>query len=257
MAMNAEQGEEVMKLVQNSGALFMEALMYRHHPQIAEAKRLIEQGEIGEIGYIHAIFTSPVNSDPNNWRNHRQLGGGTMAAKGCYLVDALNWFAGAPVKEVFCRESRHAEFDVENGQTGTIVYSNGVIGQFETNHRTSWREEILIQGTKGAIRLPHAIVTKTQPRTLELQIGGSFEAAPRKITTIEFDAVNSYQLEYKNMYDCLFQGGRLRLPVEQSVYNLKVIDMLAQSVRTHQVVSEDTVREGENERCSLQANRTS
>jgi len=43
----------------------MEAFMYRHHPQWRRAKRIVEEGGIGELRTIHSFF-SYFNDDPNN-----------------------------------------------------------------------------------------------------------------------------------------------------------------------------------------------
>ncbi|HEV2126192.1 MAG TPA: Gfo/Idh/MocA family oxidoreductase, partial [Chloroflexota bacterium] len=195
LALSGEEGDEILRLVRASGTFLMEGLMYRHHPQIQKAKELVGEGAIGELGYIHAHFSAPVNlaSGASNWRN-RPGAGGSMAAKGCYLVDALTFFADSAPVEVFARATSTPE-GVEVAQTATMVFANGVTGHFESSHRVAWREHITLSGTKGTLIIPHAIVTKTQPRHIELHRGGIFENRPMAIERFDFPVQDSTQLQ--------------------------------------------------------------
>ncbi|MCI0663407.1 MAG: Gfo/Idh/MocA family oxidoreductase, partial [Acidobacteria bacterium] len=51
----------------------MEAFMYRFHPQWRAAKRLVEEGGIGELRTIHSFF-SYFNVDEKNVRNQAEIG---------------------------------------------------------------------------------------------------------------------------------------------------------------------------------------
>ena len=232
LALNAEQAEEIQTLASDNGALVIEGLMYRSHPQILKVKELLVSGVIGDIQYIHGQFSDYAKLNPDNWRSHRQLGGGSMTAKGCYLVDACNNFSGSRAKSAFCIESVNEEYNVEVGETGTILYENGVTAQFETNHRSVWREELKICGTEGTIVIPHAIVTKTQKRHIEIQRNGAYEARPMETEVIEFEPANSYELQLKNIYRTITEGVSPDFPVSDSVINYRVTDALMKSVET-------------------------
>lgn len=232
LALNAKQVEEIKALAEKHDALVVEGLMYRSHPQIMKAKELIESGAIGEVKYIYGQFSDYARLNPDNWRNHRELGGGSMTAKGCYLVDACNLFAGAKAKAAFCIESINEEYNVEAGMTGTIVYENGVTAQFETNHRSVWREELKVCGTKGTIVIPHAIVTKTQKRYIEIQRNGAYEAVPMDTETIEFDVCNSYERQLQNLCDCIMKDAKPNLPLSDSLINYVVTDAILKSAET-------------------------
>jgi xylose dehydrogenase (NAD/NADP) len=233
LAMNAKQAEEIAGLAHKHSTLIVEGLMYRSHPQFSKARELIAEGKIGEVRYIHAQFTDFKRPGANNWRNNRDLGGGSMTAKGCYLVDACNVFSGSRAKSAFCIESTdEALGGVEIGETGTIVYENGVTAHFETNHRSVWREEIKVCGTEGTLIIPHAIVTKTEPRAIELQRNGAYEAVAMQCDAYEFGVFNSYVLQLENVYRCIREGAAPNMPLADSITNYRVTDALMTSVRT-------------------------
>lgn len=229
LALNGGQGDEILDIAKESDIFLMEAFMYRHHPQMFKAKELMDSGVIGEVSYIHGQFTFPVPGDSDNWRAKKELGGGSMMDQGCYTVNALNYFAAASIDEVFCKTSFNSVTGLDMGHTGTIVYSNGITGQFESNQRAGWREEIKICGSEGTIALPVFLLTVNEARHIELQRRSSAEK-------YEFGAMNSYQLQLENIYDCLFNGAQPNMPLEESICNLHTISALLKSGQTNEVV---------------------
>jgi predicted dehydrogenase len=234
LAMNGEEGDEIARIVADNDAFLMEGLMYRHHPQIQRARKLIEEGVIGDVGYIAGYFSDRIvgTPDTDNWRFKPELGGGTMTAKGCYMVDSLSFLAGTrPLKAIsYMSMSDDGTFDV--GHTGTIIFDGGITAHFESNHRTIWREEIRVVGTEGVILIPHAIVTATQKRQIVITKGGRFEREPVHEESEEFDVANSYRLQLENAYDCIFGDGKPVVTLEESVSNLKLTSALLKSTQT-------------------------
>jgi len=84
LALNGDEGDEILRIVQESGTFLMEGFMYRHHPQIFKAKELVDNGAVGEVGYIRGQFSFPVDSNSDNWAKE-ELGGGSMMDQGCYM----------------------------------------------------------------------------------------------------------------------------------------------------------------------------
>ena len=227
LALNGTEGDEILRIVRESGAFLMEAFMYRHHPQIFKARELMVSGAIGEVSYIHGQFAFPVASNSDNWRLKKELGGGSMMDQACYMVSALNYFAGASAEEVFCKTSLNSVSGLDVGHAGTIVYSNGIVGQFGSDQTADRREEIQISGSEGAIVIPQAIAAINETRYIELQRGRNRDAE-----RFDFQALNSYQLQIENVYECLFNGGSPNMPLEESIQNLHVISALLKSGRT-------------------------
>ena len=59
--------------------------MYRHHPQWQLAKRLVNEGGIGELRTIQTMFSYFLD-DPTNIRNMADIGGGGLMDIGCYAI---------------------------------------------------------------------------------------------------------------------------------------------------------------------------
>lgn len=54
LAMNCEQGEELVKLAEEKKQILMVGHILSYHPAMNELKRLIDEGELGKINYIYS-----------------------------------------------------------------------------------------------------------------------------------------------------------------------------------------------------------
>jgi predicted dehydrogenase len=91
--------EEAFDVAERAGLALMEAFMYRHNPQTARLKELVEQGAIGRLRLIRATFSFPL-TDAENIRLDPALDGGGLMDVGCYCVSGSRLLAGEP-REVF------------------------------------------------------------------------------------------------------------------------------------------------------------
>lgn len=227
LAMSGTEAQDVLNMARENQALVMEGLMYRHHPQFAKVQSLIEQGVIGQPKTIFAQFSAVPVAHPDNWRNRSNLGGGSLTAKGCYLIDACNVFSQSRAMRAFAYETVDPDLRVEVGFTGTLIYENGVTAQLESNHRSVGREIIGIYGTKGSITIPYAIAANDLTRYIEVQLDGS-----KEVVQYHFQPANGYYLQLENAYRCIVEGAAPIVPLEETVVNYKVTDALKQSTQT-------------------------
>jgi len=230
LALNGKEADEIAHIVEDSGIFLMEAFMYRHHPQVHKVKELIDDGVIGQVSHIYGQFTFPVDSESENWRAKKELGGGSMMDQGCYMVNALNYFAGVPAKEVFCKTTLYEKNGLDIGHAGTIIYSNGVVGQFNSNQRAMWSEILQVCGSTGIIVIPKLILTVKQPRYILLQ-------RQDKEERYEFEALDSYLLQIENIYECLFEDASPNMPLQDTIKNMCVISALLKSGETGRMAS--------------------
>ena len=54
---NASECQQVASAARDAGLHLVEAFMYRHHPQIARARELVDGGAIGELRTVEASFS--------------------------------------------------------------------------------------------------------------------------------------------------------------------------------------------------------
>lgn len=95
---NADQARAVVSLAQSKKLPLLEAIWTRFLPHIAEIRRIIESGVLGEIHTVtadHGQFL-PRNKHPRLWEP--ELGGGALLDLGIYPITLAHLVLGSPVK---------------------------------------------------------------------------------------------------------------------------------------------------------------
>ncbi|HLR68323.1 MAG TPA: hypothetical protein VK105_14535 [Virgibacillus sp.] len=79
----------MQEVCKEHNVIFMEAFMYRFHPQHERVKQIIDVGEIGEVKYMRAEFSFNLGDKDNNIRMSDQKGGGSIYDIGCYAIHSI------------------------------------------------------------------------------------------------------------------------------------------------------------------------
>lgn len=151
--LTAQEAEEALNEVTKAGVFFMEAFMYRCHPQTRELKRLIQAGAIGKPLLVNAEFGFSASHDWDNFRTVGKLGGGGLMDVGTYCVSMSRLVAG----EEPSRCEYIAHFNPSDGYdeygTGCLLFPSGMTAMIGTGIHASLRNEVLIYGDEGWIRV--------------------------------------------------------------------------------------------------------
>jgi len=125
--MNGAEVVAVTEVARAVGRFYMEAFMYRCHPQIARVLQVIASGEIGEISHISTHFGFNADFTATSRLYDPALGGGGILDVGGYPVSLARLIAGAAVGKPF------ANPDVVKGTgllaaTGVDAVAYGILG---------------------------------------------------------------------------------------------------------------------------------
>ncbi len=142
-------------------------LSFRYQPAIQLARKLIQDGALGEIfgiqinhlmfkggGYWSGGFTGRA---PGEWRASKEkAGGGILILQVCHAIDYLRYCTGLEVKRAFSEYGTFADpVEVEDAIVVTLQYTNGATGSITAS--SHWRAEPLVEariwGTHGALTL--------------------------------------------------------------------------------------------------------
>jgi len=179
LALNLEDAKAMVNAVEKAEVVNMIGFNYRRVPAIALAKRLINDGEIGEIYHFRGIYQQGWLVDPNfplAWRLRKEKAGyGSLGDLGAHVIDLARYLVGE-IEEVLCTErtfikerpkpivedglvaiagKERGKVDVDDAAAFLAHFKNmETIGYLEmtrygTGHRNQNRIEI--NGSKGAI----------------------------------------------------------------------------------------------------------
>ena len=162
MTMNAEEASQLCKAVLTSNCKLTIAHYRRQLPMFLKVKKLIDDGEIGDIRCADIQLLQPVNTDMNtvtkdNWRINKSVaGGGYFHDLAPHQLDLIHYFLG-DYDDAFGYADNQSHFnEVDDVVNGIIKLKNGVqcrgLWAFNVNE-SSRKDELKIYGSLGEIKL--------------------------------------------------------------------------------------------------------
>jgi predicted dehydrogenase len=121
-----------------TGRLLSEAFMWRHNPQTARMRELIDQGAIGELRLVRSTFSYSLY-DETNIRLQTEVDGGSLMDVGCYNISGSRFVAGSEPERVF-GEAWYGPTGTDWVFAGTMRFPNNVIAAFDCGTATSSKQ---------------------------------------------------------------------------------------------------------------------
>jgi predicted dehydrogenase len=175
VALDAAELERVLAAIKAADVFFMEAFMYRFHPQWDLVQKLIADGRIGDVRTLHASFCYNMGVALENIRQSRPAAGGGLMDVGCYCLSFLRMIAGEEPIAAFATGQIGAESHVDEWAAGTLKFSSGIIATFHTATRAAQPTLAAIYGDKGFIEVPTPWHPDGNEAKIRLNIGGQDE----------------------------------------------------------------------------------
>jgi len=162
LTLNVHQAHAIVQAARQAGVFFMEAFMYRCHPQTAKLVELLKQGVIGQVRMVRSTFGfgggDKINPAGRTFAN--ELAGGGIMDVGCYPVSMARLIAGAVDGKPFANPTKVkalgqvGETRVDEWAAAVLQFDNGIIAQVATSVRASLENTTHIVGAHGTITLP-------------------------------------------------------------------------------------------------------
>lgn len=224
VALSAAEATQLLAAAKKHPHLkMMEAFMYRFHPQWQYAKRLVNDGKIGELRTIQSSF-SYYNTDPKNIRNQVEAGGGAMMDIGCYCVSLARFIFEKEPLQVF----GHVEYDpvlrTDILASGILDFGGGT-SSFTCSTQLVPYQRVNIFGTEARIEIEIPFnAPPDRPTRLWLHKKNNSEE-------VEFDIVNQYTIQADLFSQAILNDEPVPTPLEDAVNNMRTIEAVLQSGR--------------------------
>ncbi|MDQ0338599.1 putative dehydrogenase [Caldalkalibacillus uzonensis] len=222
-ALTAAQVQKMLDACHKYGVQFMEAYMYRFHPQHEKVRSLINEGTIGDVKLMKASFSFDIGDGKGNIRLNPDLGGGAVYDIGGYCINAIRCILDAEPTQVFA----YGEFEqgVDTTAYGLLRFAGGIDALFDCSFRMAKRNEYEVIGTKGIIRVPQAYRPDENGGigVVEVTVGQE-----KTVYTLEAD---QYFNEVEHFSNCVLHGQEPAYTGEDTFNNMKVIDAVYNSMQ--------------------------
>lgn len=223
LAASAAECEEMVAAAREHSRHLMEAFMYRYHPQMAEARSLLESGAIGEVCTVEASFSFR-HTDEGDVRLNAAWGGGSLYDVGCYCVNACRWFLGGLPRTVTAMATFHPVHRVDLSLHGVLDFGSGRYGIVSCGFDGGVRNRVSICGTNGTLTLPRAFANSRKPTTLVIDSGD-------QVRESAFAPTDVFQLEIEDFARAVRGGPAPMLEPEEGLRNARVMEALLASAR--------------------------
>ena len=224
IGLTSGEGERLLEAARKHPRLkVMEAFMYRHHPQWQRAKRLVDEGRVGELRTIQSFF-SYYNRDPNNIRNQSEIGGGSLMDIGCYSISLSRFIFEAEPRRVFGVVEYDAEFGVDRLASGIMDFGSGT-STFTCSTQLVPYQRVNIFGTEGRVEIEIPFnAPPDRPCRMWHQSGDTVEE-------IVLEICDQYTIQGDLFSQAVLNDTAVPTPLEDAVANMKVIEAIIESGR--------------------------
>jgi predicted dehydrogenase len=225
IALTSAEGEQLLQAARKYPHLkVMEAFMYRHHPQWQLAKRLVDEGKIGELRTIQSFF-SYFNRDPQNIRNQAGIGGGALMDIGCYSISLSRFIFNQEPQRVFGIAEFDPQFQVDRMASGVLDFGTGT-STFTCSTQLVPYQRVNIYGVDGRIEVEIPFnAPPDKPCRMWHQRG-------ENIAEITLEICDQYTIQGDLFSQAILNDTAVPTPIEDAIANMKVIEGLFASAKS-------------------------
>ncbi|XP_061670604.1 trans-1,2-dihydrobenzene-1,2-diol dehydrogenase-like [Syngnathoides biaculeatus] len=152
LAMTPKEVKEILACAKKNNVFLMEAIWSRFYPAYREIRRLLAQGEIGDVRMVRSEFGLSVLPLPR--LELKELGGGALLDIGLYPLQFSIMVYGGERPESIKTEGVILDTGVDETLVVTLRFSNNRMAVFTSSSGLQLYNDAIVVGTKGMIRLP-------------------------------------------------------------------------------------------------------
>ena len=227
LAASAAEGEAMVAACHEHRVRLAVNYMTRFHVVHVEARRLVQEGSIGDVCFAraHWSYYKPGGKEEFRLAAERR-GGGSLADIGCYCLDVIRHVAGQEVVEVHGvlgrRRPGWSVYDagaiVLKLRSGAAGYVDATFDHFEAGFE--------IVGEKGML-VGKNCFSQDQQGTLELVDTAKLGAAPQPLLAVsrgDYPRYDMYRKSLESFVGCIERGEPPSNSGEIGLADLRVLD---------------------------------
>ncbi|XP_047436430.1 trans-1,2-dihydrobenzene-1,2-diol dehydrogenase-like [Mugil cephalus] len=201
LAMNSREVREILVSAKNNNVFLMEAVWTRFFPASVETRRLLAQGELGEVKMVRSEFGVPLLNVPR--ATQKELGGGALLDIGIYCLQYILMVYNGEKPESIQAVGYCLDTGVDDTVVVTMKFSNNRMAVFTSSIGMQLPNDAIIVGTKGTIQVPDHMWCPTS-----LKVNGKETQYPVPEPYLPLNFLNSTGMRYEaeEVRQCLLKG---------------------------------------------------
>ncbi|MDJ0624330.1 MAG: Gfo/Idh/MocA family oxidoreductase [Desulfocapsaceae bacterium] len=237
LACNSNEARKMIEAAGKHDRLLMEALMYRFHPRSQKVKEMVQEGCIGTPRLVRAAFCFAMDNGllerGDNYRLNVTQGGGALLDVGSYGTSVARWLLGEEPVSVQGQAVYHERFGVDIHAVASMRFASGALATVEASFCSGLQQTFTVVGSDGALELPHnAFIPWEHDAHFTWRKKDEEEGE-----SIVVPGVDEYRLMVEHFNHAVLTGARPAVSLDDSLANLRVLDGLAQAMRSDRSIS--------------------
>lgn len=191
IALSLDDAQEMITSCEENKVRLFIGHVLRFFPEYQQLKKSVDQGDVGDIGVLHARRANEHPGITSKWYHDESKSGGVMLDLVIHDLDFMRYLNGE-VKSVFARNQKRDNIDVS---FITLKFENGVIGNVEALWAplTNLEYSFEVYGSKGVIHLTN------ERKPIQLK------KVNQPITEINLNGEEPYRMQLKHFIECIQQ----------------------------------------------------
>jgi predicted dehydrogenase len=228
--------------------VFSAMFQMRTDPYWQRVKKLIDDGELGEIRRTNWVVTAWYRTqayyNSGGWRaTWKGEGGGVLLNQCPHNLDLFQWMCGLPVRmHAVCNMNRYHDIEVEDDMTAYFEYANGATGVFiASTGEAPGTDRLEIVGDRGKvicedgkIKFSRTVIPVSEH--LQTATGGFDRPETWEIEVPVSDAEKGHYMITRNFVDAILDGAELIAPAEDGINSVEFANAMLYSSWTGQTV---------------------
>ena len=218
--LTATSGERAARACADAGVVLAVGHNRRFSAVTREIKRMVDDGEFGELLHIETNFSAPsaMNWTAQHWRASRaESPAGGLAGMGVHMIDLFTHLGG-PVDRVLANARRRVlKVDVEDTTSALFDLASGVTAYLGTLCAAPFTVLCNVYGTRAnAFAHVDANELRIQP------VGG-------KLAPLHLEPVDTLRAELEEFADACAGNGQFRVKPQEAIHVVAVMEAIAAS----------------------------
>ncbi|MHB0998895.1 MAG: Gfo/Idh/MocA family protein [Armatimonadota bacterium] len=240
--------ERLIAAHKNKDQVFAAMFNQRTDPHYKRVKKLVEDGELGEITRVNWIVTDWYRTDAyyasGGWRaTWSGEGGGVLMNQCPHNLDLMQWICGMPSKiKAFCGFGVKHNIEVEDEVTACMQYPNGATGVLvTTTGEAPGVNRLEIVGDKGRLLVEGGRVSFMRNEVSSVEFCKSstegFATPPVWNIEIPVNGNGGQHVEItQNYVNAILDGTPLIAPAEEGMKSVEIANSIVYAALTDSTV---------------------
>lgn len=225
------EAREMAAAAKANNVVLVEAFTPRWNKQMRVARKLIADGEIGDVTALEAGL-SFTTANPNDIRLSKPLAGGSFMDAGCYAVYAVRYAMSAEPVSAAAFDRKRAGVEVDTTFNGFLKFpGSGAVAHVWSSVEGPSQRVFKATGTKGLISIPNAFDEKSP--VIVTRDG--------KDEVMEMTSTNRFQVQLDEFSECVLSGKKPEFPVEDGLRNMASVLALYEAAKQGKAVEVEQV----------------